>query len=311
MFFLMAASPAFAQEIFIHNGVTQQTGRPRDDSFAYAIGYMEGLGEHAAWSITYVNEGHMTTHKRDGLAPQIWGRQNILGRRLSLAVGVGPYLYYDTHIHPGREFHNHHGVGGIASAAATLYLGERLFVQARGNWIEAPHSSSTFSATGGIGYQLEKPVISGPLTGYSPKINPATYNELTLLSGLTTFNSIDNKDALAASVEYRRKIWRHFDLTVGWLYEGRPVSRTGPMAQIWATRSFFDDRLDLAAGFGPYLGIDRHGERNVTQVAYLASLTGSIRLFSHWALRGTWHRVGTVSTDHDTDVFLAGIVYRF
>lgn len=60
----------------------------------------------------------------------------------------------------------------------------------------------------------------------------------------------------------------------------------------------------------PYLGIDRH-ERNITQVAYLASLTGGIRLFSHWALRGIWHRVGTVSADHDTDVFLVGMAYRF
>ena len=310
---VFAAPSVWAQELVIHGGVTHQTGKGPDDSYAYSVAYREGLGEHAAWSITYVNEGHLNPHKRDGVALQLWARQNVVGRRLSLGVGLGPYFYSDTHIHntsTGKTFTDDHAVGGMLSVTAAFYLGGRMFVEARGNWIETVHNISTVQATAGLGFQLEAPAKPGPLTGYADRSTPTTENEVTLLAGQTTFNSIDDRTSIAESIEYRRRLGRHFEWTAGWLDEGHPISRTGPVTQIWAGRSFFDDHLNLAVGFGPYFGFDRRGPNDAAKLVYLASFTAGIRFSSHWALRGTFHRV-TTTTDRDTDVFLAGVGYRF
>src|SRR5664280_2042815 len=90
---LISACPVLAQEIYVHNGIARPTGS-NTTGYAGGLTYLEGLGEHAAWSVTYLNEGHVTEHKRDGFAPQAWGRLNVFDRRISLAAGVGPYLYY-------------------------------------------------------------------------------------------------------------------------------------------------------------------------------------------------------------------------
>jgi hypothetical protein len=82
------------------------------------------------------------------------------------------------------------------------------------------------------------------------------------------------------------------------------------VTEIWAGRTFVDDRFGLEIGLGPYVGYDYHGAYNATRLSWLASLSGSIRFTEHWLLRGTWDRV-TTNNDRDTDIFMAGIGYRF
>ena len=152
LWLFISPCPAMAQEIYVHNGAARQA---TSDTIGYAGGltYLEGLGEHAAWSFTYLNEGHVTEHKRDGFAPQFWGRLNVFDRRLSLAAGAGPYLYYDTVSSTNPDASNEHGVGAMISLAATLYTESRFLVQARVDWISTHQNADAYVATLGVGYQ--------------------------------------------------------------------------------------------------------------------------------------------------------------
>ena len=90
-----AATPVCAEEFSAFGGLIEnaQSGY---GSYQWQLDYRAGLGEHFAYSISYLNEGHLPDHHRDGYGAQVWARANALDRRLSLAAGVGPYFYFDT-----------------------------------------------------------------------------------------------------------------------------------------------------------------------------------------------------------------------
>jgi hypothetical protein len=43
-------------------------------SASWQLEYNEGMGEHFAYSISYLNEGHLPAHHRDGHTVQLWTR---------------------------------------------------------------------------------------------------------------------------------------------------------------------------------------------------------------------------------------------
>src|SRR5512135_3816561 len=92
----VVATPVLAQEVVVRFGDTRETGTKSSQTYSYGFSYFQGFGENLAWSVGYLNEGHVPNHKRDGLDFQGWARINLLNRRLSLGVGAGPYLYWDT-----------------------------------------------------------------------------------------------------------------------------------------------------------------------------------------------------------------------
>jgi hypothetical protein len=303
--------PVLAQEVFVRFGDTRETGTNSSQTYSYGVSYFQGFGENLAWSVGYLNEGHFSNNKRDGLDFQGWARVNVLNRRLSLGIGAGPYLYWNTVLGTVRsDFTDQHGVGAIFSAAANWYTENRLIIQGKVNYVTTPNSVDTLSATIGLGYQLDKPDRPGPLTGPSPAPVQGLKNEVTFFAGRTVTNAGHDDAAGAESLQYRRNLAPHFDWTIGWLNEHHPVSRTGPATEIWAGRTFIDDHFGLEIGLGPYLVYDYHGQQNTTRLNWLVSLSGSIRFTEHWLLRGTWHRV-TTDNDRDTDIFMAGIGYRF
>ena len=53
-----------------------------------------------AASLSWINEGHLEEHKRDGFAVQGWGRVPLLDNRLSIGIGAGIYQYFDTKLLP-------------------------------------------------------------------------------------------------------------------------------------------------------------------------------------------------------------------
>ena len=313
LLFCVAATPCqvLAQEVFVRFGDTRETGTAGSQTYSYGVSYFQGFGENLAWSVGYLNEGHVPNHKRDGLDFQGWARMNLFNRHLSLGVGAGPYLYWDTVLGTTRPVYaDDHGVGAIFSAAANWYTDSPFIIQAKINYVITPNSVNTYSATIGLGYQLDKPATPGPLTGPSPAPVQDLKNEVTFFAGRTVTNAGKDDATGAEYLQYRRNLAPHFDWTIGWLNEHHPVSRTGPATEIWAGRTFLHDRFGLEIGFGPYLGYDYHGAYNTTKVDWLASISGDIRFTEHWILRGTWHRV-TTGNDRDTDIFLLGLGYRF
>jgi hypothetical protein len=311
--FVILTCPAWAQEFFVNGGVTRDT-HSGTAALQWGVTYRQNLGEHAAFSFSYINEGHQPNHYRDGFAAQIWARTSMLHPLLSFSLGAGPYAYFDTKLTPVRAvYEDQHDLGIISSATATWSGLSPFLVQVRLNYIIAQHSFDTLSATFGIGYLLgAKPSAGSP--SKPPESTRTFNNEITAFLGQTVLNSAKGEKDTAMGVEYRRSVFRYIDWTVAWLNEGdtRPIGRYGVMSQLWAVHPFFNDHLVLGIGGGPYLAYEKYSgtdEERTTLVGAL-SATATYRVTSHWAGRFTFNRIIT-NDNRDTDVFLGGLTYRF
>ena len=174
------ASPVLAGELTVLGGYGR-TNNPIEKTFAWQLQYMEGLGEHLAYSLSYLNQGHFTEHHRDAHAANLWLRTNLFDRHLSLGVGGGGLFYYDTsHPTAGPAAQDVHGWGTMASVAATWYTKSRLLFQVQGYWVRGgkastPYRRSPASATNSI------PRLQRDRRKRNPTIQRTTDNELTVL----------------------------------------------------------------------------------------------------------------------------------
>lgn len=315
--FVLAAHTVRAQEFYLLGGAIENR-TTRDISYSWQLEYRQELGEHIAASLSYLNEGHLKNHHRDGNSIQIWAHRNVLDQRLSLAAGLGPYYFYDTTNNvPDGPSINDRGWGGALSLSATLYTESRWLFQLRSNWVGIGSKFDTFSTVAGIGYQLDYPYVSK--AGYKA-ITPedsTTTNEVTIFLGQTIANTHVTSQDIATSIEYRRGLARHMDWTAAWLYEGdeRLIRRNGFTTQLWAVRPLLNDRLALGVGGGGYFAIEHYhdlinGKSSNKVLSGIFTLTGSYRLHPHWAVRTSWNRIIT-KYNMDTDVILGGLAYRF
>lgn len=307
----------FAQEIQLLGGVVQERDS-RDRSYSWAVQYFHDLNEHWGVSLSWLNEGHFEHHHRDGHALQFWARTKPLGEKVTLAAGIGPYRYYDTKLaQQGASYVDSHGWGMIASLSATWRMDNRWLFSIQSNFIETSRSLDTFSMLAGIGYQLEdprspdRPSASSPVTENKPK------NGVTVFWGQTILNSSESENATSWMLEYRRSLGRYFDWTAGWLNEGNPgpIKRNGLITQLFLVRPFFEDRLSLGVGVGPYIALDKHrkpesGKDDEPTVAGMVTLSAAYEFLPRWVTRISWNRIVT-NYDRDTDVILGGIGFRF
>lgn len=315
---LLLALPAAAGEISLLGGYGW-TDKPHQRTYAWQTQYMEGLGDHLAYSLAYVNQGHFIEHHRDGYAANLWARTNLLDKRLSLGAGVGGLYYFDTikppvgSTAPERDYH---GWGSMVSLAATWYTESRVFYQLQGYYVRGDKSFNTLTTLAGIGYQLDAPPVRGPDVRGTHQPERTTDNELTLMGGETVVNIAGPGKSAAVMLEYRRGIWRYLELTAGGLYEGKSdlIDRYGLTGQLWLAKRFLDDNMSLGAGFGGYFAIDerRGGSQSGRNafVSKIASISGSMKLSEHYDLRATFDRIIT-TYDRDSDIFMGGIGYRF
>ncbi len=280
--------------------------------------YREGLGRFAAWSFSWLNEGHLSGHHRDGQALQAWGRLPLWNDRVELSAGAGPYRYFDTTAaSAGGDYSNTHGWGVLGSLRAAYYFDRRWIAIAQLNHVHAFGGPNTTALMLGVGYQLEVSGERGPRQRPEPRTSKVTHDELTVMFGKTILNSDKSESAKAGSLEYRRGLGRYVDVSASYLHEGGHIQsrRDGIAAQLWATRAFFDDSLTLSAGLGPYVAInqtdqlpqDRMGDGRVSA---LFAVSASYRFGSRWVARVTWNRVVT-RYNRDTDVIEGGIGVRF
>lgn len=88
----------------------------------------------------------------------------------------------------------------------------------------------------------------------------------------------------------------------------------GLTTQLWLAKPFLHDRISLSAG-GGYFAIDERRDPVLNRssgvfVSEIVSMSGSFRMTPHWHIRATWDRIIT-SYSRDSDIFLAGLGYRF
>jgi hypothetical protein len=310
-----AASPAWAGEILELNGMVLDSSS-NDSSYSWQLEYREGLNEHFEASFTYLNEGHLPGHHRDGHGVQLWARDYLFDRRLSIAAGVGPYLYYDTT--PGRANTevDRHGLAVLSSLAATWHFDNRLLLQLRINGVATANSIDTVSALLGLGYQLDPPRSGGPAPEPLQQSRTTAKNEITLFLGLTDVFNNGSSHSAAAAIEYRRALLRYLEWSAAVLYEGESdlIRRRGVATQLWAVKSFLNDDLSLGVGAGPYLAFDSlaGGGRSGKELFVLPiiTMTAGYRFHPQWGARVSWNRIIT-SYDRDSDVWLGGISYIF
>lgn len=315
---LLSAAPAIAGELYGLGGMMRSTNADKNgSSYSWQLEYREDLSEHLAASLSYLNEGHIPAHHRDGNALQLWAKDDFLDQRLSVSGGIGPYYFFDTTTPAANgSYTNDHDLGVIFSLAAIWKTESPWTFQLRTNWVKTIDSIDTVSALAGIGYQLEP--SNRQSKAYDAPAEPrdkATNNEITLFVGRTITNSFDSEQSTSLSIEYRRRLMQNLDWTVSWLYEGdtRLIRRDGLTSQLWAVETFQNDRITLGFGAGAYFALDNQSgcdQDDDEIVSAIATLTGSYRLGSHWSLRTSWNRIIT-NYDRDTDVIMGGIGYRF
>lgn len=309
---------AHSQELLLLGG-WQHTPSLNKSSYGYAGSYQHNVAENWYASFDYLNEGHVPNHHRDGYGGQLWWRYLAFEHKLALALGAGPYAYYDTtDRQPNGAYIDSHGGGLLASAAATWYIdGGPWMLQARFNRTQTPSSIKVNSLLLGVGYQLERGGRGGPLVPAPGRSNALTGNELTLSAGTSIVNSTVSQRSTAATLEYRHGLGRYVDGTLSYLDEGggTAIHRRGVAAQLWLGQGFFADKFTIGAGAGPYYATKVGSAPDAIYTAprkwgTLVTMSASYRLNARWVARLSWLRTGT-SYDYDTDVFQAGIGYRF
>jgi hypothetical protein len=310
---LVAATPAPAQELYLLAG-EQNTSHLGEQSYAYEGEYAENVSDHVFVSFSYLNEGHVTDHHRDGHGVQLWYRALSPTRRFDLSAGIGPYRYYDTTSEQGTgETIDAHGRGLLLSLAAHWYLSAPWIVQLRYDRVQTTSSINTDVLLLGVGWQFDYSDRPGPVLPTPPNRSGASdRNEVTAFIGKTVLNNFSSPEGLAWAVEYRRNLTSFVDVTGAFIDEGyaRAIKRQGVAAQVWLSRAFLNQRATVGIGVGPYLA---HGETDDgigTRVLGLFTMTASYRFAPSWDARLSWYR--TVTDDsRDTDVLVLGIGRSF
>jgi hypothetical protein len=119
-------------EITVFGGLSIVNTAEAEDSIAAAIEFRAGLTPHLEWTAAWINEGNPQVIRRNGFATQIWLVDSLLGKRMTLGLGVGPYLLFDRKRAPipGRDDPNN--FAALVSPTATVRLDDHW--QARLTW---------------------------------------------------------------------------------------------------------------------------------------------------------------------------------
>lgn len=285
-----------------------------DRSVGLALSYSHDFAGYLSASFSYLNEGHLPGHHRDGFAPQLWAHSGrSLGRRFSLAAGVGPYFYFDTvPADSDAGYADRRGRGIVYSLAATWRSASSPWLyQLRFNRVLVKDGLDTSTLLAGIGYRLDQDDEKW-LSALASRTISGPRSELTLLGGRSIVNSYESQRAWAKGIEYRRAFSPLVNGSIALLDEGdgKLTRRRGVATQGWIEPSFYDEKATLGVGLGPYLATDDHRPGREWVLAGIVSLTASYRFGDSWLARATFSRVAS-GYHRDTDLVLLGLGYRF
>ncbi len=314
----LAPRSAAAEEISLLYG-RMSTVDTSESTYSWQVDFRYNPARYLIWSASYLNEGHVTGHKRDGVATQLWGRIPLYKGRVFLSLGGGPYRYFDTAFRPDGTFEDVHGWAGLYSASAAYYHAKSpLVLRLTVNHIRGSADLDTSTYVFGVGYALWKEKESEPgeqSEDTEGEIPLKTGDEVMLFAGQTVVNSPQDQKGVASGIEFRKGIVNHIDWTLTWLNEGNPdvLRRDGLGSQLWLVDAYLGNRFTVGAGIGGYYFVDKKrppqaGKEGTRDFAYLFSLAAGYRFTDHWFTRFIWNRV-LVDYNRDTDVFVAGLGY--
>jgi hypothetical protein len=312
---LAAAPGAGAQELDLLVGA-QHTSELGETTYSFSYEYLQNLSEHWYATFTWLNEGHVTNHHRDGHSLQIWYRWLTPSRTFVFAGGIGPYRYYDTTSPAGemsQESTDEHGYGVMYSAAARWYWRHPWLFELRYNHVHTSNSITTDTLLLGFGYEFDAATRGGPVVPAASYGFASTQrNELTVALGKSVLNNFQSPEGAAFAIEYRRRLTPYLDVTGTAIDEGENgvTKRRGVAASMTLTREFLDHQASVGLGLGPYLAFDSLESRQETKVLGLLTMVATWRWSDRWSTRAFWYRTVT-NTGTDTDVVLLGMGYSF
>lgn len=284
-----------------------------EPTYSWALEYRQPLSDQLTGSVTWINEGHVPGHHRDGQAAQLWWRLPVAVRGPQFQVGLGPYFYYDTvNAANSDRYANDHGWGLLGSAEAAWQLGDRWSASLRVNRIQVRNSIHSTALVAGLGYRF------GPVDREAaPAASSGTGFrrwELDGMAGATIVNSYDSDAEIAKGVSLRMRASEHVSASLTYLNEGdvQRGRRAGLAPQVWLEDAL-TERISVGVGLGPYFALRKPRDADgvtASRVAALVSITGAYAISQDWTGRLTWNRVGT-RYDRDSDVILLGLGYRF
>jgi hypothetical protein len=139
---------------------------------------------------------------------------------------------------------------------------------------------------------------------------PSLYSqELEISYGIA--QSISGKDSSTWSLDLKYPLTKHVMWSIGYLNELsiRGYHRDGFLTQIWLHTPVWTDKLDIAAGIGPYFSDDTQIEEGESDIEYAPGFITSVDLsyYVHvpWSLRLSYNHVET--TSYDSDGLLLGL----
>lgn len=283
-----------------------------DKTYTWGLEYREPLSSHWDGSFVWLNEGHQPHNHRDGQAVQLWWHTEPDPIGLVFETGLGPYRYYDTHLlNTDPDYQDKHGWGALASAAADWYFANRWLVFVRLNQIVTPLGFDSSSAVVGFGYRFADKFTAASGDGVS---TPVPLWEADGLVGERIQNSAHSQAGLAQSVDLRRELSDHFTVSAS-IIAGQHTElqwSAGLAAELWLEQHL-TSRFMAGAGVGAFIVSSDDNLANAdssTNVAAMVSITLAYEISPTWVARAIWHRIGT-GDDHDADVVLLGVGYRF
>jgi hypothetical protein len=230
---------------------------------------------------------------------------------VSLEIGLGPYLDYDTHVTGGdTDSEDRHGWGGLASADVRWDFARDWSGYLRLNEVDttAKHVSTGMAA--GLSYVFSANL--GALAAERASADAGGPWEIDALLGARILNSFQSESGGAEAIGAQLRLSRHLEASAT-LVAGQDTSlnwRDGLALQLWLEQPL-NARLGVGVGGGAFLvGGDSslHGDPS-ENVSAAFSVTIAYALTSRWLTRITWTRVGTFD-DHDCDLLLAGGGYQ-
>ncbi len=321
LFLAVAGGPSgSAQEVSAALGRLHVIGA-REATYTWQMMYMHHFSPVWSGSFSWLNEGHLDGHHRDGAALQAWRFHRMEQNSLRLGAGLGIYRNFDTT--PAGEadaYQNDHGVKTLVSLRAQYGFagGWEGFVQL--NRVLGSSGPRTQSSLVGVSTRFGGPAPARGAGSRTHADDPP--NELAFLFGRTILNSMESETTeflQSFAVDYRRRLTRHLDLSVAYCDEGGIVAarRDGVAVQLWLTTRSADGDWMLSFGVGPYLS-RTFPDRDKPDPPDTVNIRGSGRysmvagrhLGGHWGVRLQWNRTVTLD-DRDTDVLLTGLAYSW
>jgi len=205
-----AAATAYADELAVLGGGIFPRGSDAQ-SFTWALDYRHALTANIGVGGSWINQGHVPNHHRDGIAAQLWIGSTAFDPRLSFAAGIGPYYYFDTTRRSANDAEtDNHGWGVLYSASARWQIVRNWLIELRLQFTETRRSIDTTSVLLGVGYKFDAEPTAD-VTPVRGAWSPSTRNEVAFLGGQAVVNDFSSESSFAMSIEYRRSLNDHFD----------------------------------------------------------------------------------------------------